>query len=312
MIRFATAIAALAIGVTACAEPSATPATTAAGGIPSATPSPTIGATPTDTPNATRTPPSSPSPTATPTTTTPTATPPAEQRFDALEDGDVLVVITDNLVVRSEPEVSDSSEIFDQVLQPGAVVRYRGGPVEGSGYEWIEGRVIEPPRREGPLTGWIAVGDNDSDESWLARLRPEGEGWRLLGEGTEGMAYTLGVALGQSEYEDEWATAGASGQPPSVDFDDEVVVRFTHVVSSTCTYTEHYGIGVDRQDSIVFSAASRPRPSEDVDPDDDFACTTDARPHAFVVAIDRDVLPAGEVRFRLERGADDEVALDLR
>lgn len=95
----------------------------------------------------------------------------------------MLIVVTDDLVVRSSPDVSDESEIHDLVLEPGDTVAYRAGPRAGSGFEWIEGEVIDPRQPDGRLTGWIATGDNDSDELWLAIPREEGEGWRLLGTG---------------------------------------------------------------------------------------------------------------------------------
>jgi hypothetical protein len=301
MTRLIAALSALALLIVACAEPDPTPGP---GDQPTpGVPTPTEDETPTPEPTEEVTPEPTPDP---------TPTPAPEARFDTLEEGDVMVVVTDDLVVRSAPEISDASEIHERVLQPGDVVWYRDGPAEGSGHEWIEGDVIDPSEPDNRLTGWIAVADDETGEAWLMRLRPEGEGWRLLGEGAEGMAYTIGVALDQADYEAEWSTAEAGGEPPQVDFESELVVRFTHVVSSTCTYTELYGVAVDLDEGMVFSAASGPRPSEEVSEFDEFVCTLDARPYAFLVAIEREVVPSGEVRFQLDRRmADAQVTIEL-
>lgn len=287
MLRFAALLAALLLVSSACADSAASPRTTPdETRTPSATPDPTEEPTPTE--------PSTPEPTP---TETPTPTPMPEARFDQLEHDDVLVVVTDDLVVRSEPEVSDASRIHEVMLQAGDLVRYRDGPVRGSGFEWIEGEVVDPARPDGRLTGWIAVGDNERDEMWLAVPRQEGDGWRLLGMGREGMPFSIGVATTTAEYQAEWAEAVGSDEPPPVDFEAEIVVRFTHAVPSTCPDRDLHGIGVDRDDRIVYSAVSMPIVSEG-----GTGCTTDATPWAYIVAVEREIIPSGEVTVRLERG----------
>lgn len=288
-MRFAWPLGLAALLLTGCAD--------STGSSPAATdPTSTASPTPAATPHQTHEP--TDDPTATPASTPqPTPEPVPEARFDSLEPDDVLIVVTDNLVVRSEPEVSDDSEIHDVVLDPGDMVRYRDGPSTGSGFEWIQGEVLDRNQPDGRLTGWVATGDNDREELWLAVPRPEGEGWRLLGTGREGLAHSVGAAMAQTEYEAEWAEAGASDAPPAVDFETEIVVRFTHAVSSTCPDMEFYGIGVDADEGILYSAGSRP-----IVPEGATGCTTDARPYAFIVAIEREIVPSGQVDVRLERG----------
>lgn len=289
MIHFAAPLVIATLLLTGCADATSSPPATT---DPTSTPSPTPAATPGETQEPT----DEPRPTPTPTPE-PTPEPVSEARFDSLEHDEVLIVVTDNLVVRSEPEVSDDSEIHDVVLEPGDMVWYRDGPRTGSGFEWIQGEVLDPTQPDGRLTGWVATGDNDSDELWLAVPRAEGDGWRLLGTGRDGRDYSVGVAMTQAEYEAEWAEAGATDAPPAVDFETELVVRFTHAVSSTCPDMDFHGIGIDADNRVVYSAGSGP-----IVPEGATGCTTDALPYAFIVAFEREIIPSGEVDVRLERG----------
>jgi hypothetical protein len=213
----------------------------------------------------------------------------------AVEPGDVLVSVTDNLVVRAEPGLD--SQAYEVQLQPGDLLRVIDGPISVDGFDWYQGIVLDSGAPDGTRTGWVATADTDGTP-WLASIPPEGDGWRLLGQATAGEASTVGVAISADELAGLWGDAGIQDPAPAIDFDHEVVVRYTHAVSGTCPEIGLVGIGVDRDAAVVYSVVVRPSSPLF----EGRACTTDAHPHSFVVAVDRNRLPSGEVHFRLERG----------
>lgn len=76
-------------------------------------------------------------------------------------------VVTRDLRVRSEPEVSDASIRLEPLLDEGVLLLVLDGPVEGSGFEWF---LVQPTRSfeadEYPA-GWVAAAGKDG-EAWLA------------------------------------------------------------------------------------------------------------------------------------------------
>ncbi len=106
------------------------------------------------------------------------------------------------------------------------------------------------------------------------------------------------MATASEELPALWSDAGIEDPLPSVNFEREVVVRYTHAVSGTCPDIELEGIGVDSDARIVYSVVVIPSSPLF----EGRACTSDAQPHSFVVAVERDRLPSGEVHFRLQRG----------
>lgn len=122
-----------------------------------------------------------------------------------------------------------------------------------------------------------------------------GDGWRLLGhEQGAGQAYRSGVATTDEQLATLWAQSGLDGEAPEVDWQAEVVVWFGAVYGSSCP--------IRLDDVVVTGTTVR---GELVVPGSGpySACTEDANPHAFVVAVDRDVLPAGP--FVVQLGAAD-------
>jgi len=129
----------------------------------SATPAPTG---PSVAPNA--------SPTATPLPSpppTPSATP------DPLV-GQVVVTVSDNLVVRSEPRVSADSVMYRPWLPTGTELKVIDGPVSGSGYVWYEVEPVSFTGLDGPGHGWVAMAGKDG-EPWIALAEPEIAGIEL-------------------------------------------------------------------------------------------------------------------------------------
>jgi hypothetical protein len=82
------------------------------------------------------------------------------------EVGSPAVTVTDNLRVRSAPEVSDESARLD-LLDDGTGLLVLDGPIVRSGYVWYQ--VAVPSMRAstgGMLGGWVAVGSR-TGEQWL-------------------------------------------------------------------------------------------------------------------------------------------------
>jgi hypothetical protein len=125
--------------------------------------------------------------------------------------------------------------------------------------------------------------------------QPEsGEGWRLLGTDRTGDSYRTGVATTDEQYAALWTQAGLGGEPPAVDFDDEVVIWFGAVYGSGCEI---------RMDDVVFDQERRIVHGDFVIPGVHQGCNDDANPEAYVVAVERSALPAAP--FDVQLDADD-------
>jgi hypothetical protein len=102
----------------------------------------------------------SPTPQAAPTAT---STPPPQIAVDGL-----AVVVTNDLVVRSLPEISARSVIDPRTLNEGKALFVLDGPVAADGFEWYQvvpfdtGDVAYPA----PELGWVAAGRGR--EVWIA------------------------------------------------------------------------------------------------------------------------------------------------
>ncbi len=92
-----------------------------------------------------------------------TKAPPAAK----LTVGSIATVVTDDLRVRSRPEVSDASKKLVPLLQHGQDLFVVKGPVAGSGYRWYEVQPVGGARTDpgGPF-GWVAVADK-AGEPWI-------------------------------------------------------------------------------------------------------------------------------------------------
>ena len=113
------------------------------------------------------------SPAATPALT-PTEPPVALDPFV----GKVVVTVSDNLVVRSEPRVSDDSVMYKPWLSTGTALKVLDGPVSGSGYTWYEVEPVSFAALSGLGHGWVAMAGKDG-EPWIALAEPEIAGIEL-------------------------------------------------------------------------------------------------------------------------------------
>jgi len=117
-----------------------------------------------------------------------------------------------------------------------------------------------------------------------------GDGWRLLtDQDGRGEAYRTGIAYDQQSYAHLWAEAQLEGDAPAVDFDSEVAMWFGAVHGSSCPRIRLDDVVV--QESLVHSVITYL---------DVGACTADALPHAYVVALQRSKLPNGPFTIQLE------------
>ncbi len=79
----------------------------------------------------------------------------------------VVVTVSDRLVVRSQPRVSDDSTMYQPVLPLGTELTVLDGPVEASGYTWYKVKPTSFDGLGGPGYGWVARAGRDG-EPWLA------------------------------------------------------------------------------------------------------------------------------------------------
>jgi hypothetical protein len=119
----------------------------------------------------------------------------------------------------------------------------------------------------------------------------EGEGWRLLAdEAPVGEAYRTGIATDPASLQALWDRIGLQTPQPDVDFETEIVVWFGAVYGSSCPDIRLDDVVVDG--ALVYAVIVLPNPP--------VACTDDANPHAYVVAMERDRLPQGPFAIQLD------------
>lgn len=122
-----------------------------------------------------------------------------------------------------------------------------------------------------------------------------GEGWRLLADQRGvGQPYRTGIATDQASYDRLWTDIGLSGAPPPVDFESDVVIWFGAVYGGTCPIQLN-DVVIDEQRALVHA--------DIVLVGSPMACTDDANPHAYLVAVERGRLPSAP--FAIQLGADD-------
>lgn len=121
--------------------------------------------------------------------------------------------------------------------------------------------------------------------------QPEaGDGWRLLvNEPEVGEVYRTGLATDQESLRGLWATIGLGTLPPQVDFENEIVIWFGAVYGSSCPDLRLDDVVVDG--GLVYPLIVFATPH--------LACTDDANPRAFVVAVHREKLPIGPFAIQL-------------
>lgn len=125
--------------------------------------------------------------------------------------------------------------------------------------------------------------------------QPAGDGWRLLATEPTGQPYRTGIAWDAASLAVLWAEAEVTADVPAIDFQREVVIWFGAVVSGSCPDV--------RLDDVVFDGGRRMVHAEIVLVDPPMACTSDANPHAYLVAVPRSRLPAPT--FAIQLGAED-------
>ncbi len=149
-------------------------------------------------------------------------------------------------------------------------------------------------------------------EGWVAGpgfQPPSGPGWRLLGSANAskvGITVTDAVTAADdaSEYQILWLGMGLGPDAPAVDLDREFVARLVVNVSGIggfCAAARLDGIGVDSSQRLVYGIFATSFQTLATPPPENVGCTTDAAPHAFLVAIDRSIAPSSPFTLRLRK-----------
>jgi hypothetical protein len=159
----------------------------------------------------------------------------------------------------------------------------------------------------------VCVSGLDPREAIPERPQPtSGAGWRLLASEDAGEVYRTDIATDRKTYDALWQRIGLTGDPPPVDFESEVVVWFGAVYGSTCPNLRLDDVVLDRERRLIYGRL--------VVASINGFCSDDARPRAYVVAIERSGLPAPPFGIQLRSedppaGAPEErtiVEIDLR
>lgn len=80
--------------------------------------------------------------------------------------GGTVITVSDQLRVRSEPEVSASSKKYEPLLPLGTELRVLEGPVSRSGYIWYRVAPQSVELAGGVTDGWVAIASADG-EPWI-------------------------------------------------------------------------------------------------------------------------------------------------
>ena len=110
--------------------------------------------------------------TPTPTASLPTATPlttPTSTPVPVAGGGGIAEVVTNDLVVRSLPEISDRSVIDRVMLDVGKLLFVLDGPVAADGYDWYHVQPFDKAdsfRIRWPTAGWVAAASQQG-EPWV-------------------------------------------------------------------------------------------------------------------------------------------------
>lgn len=130
----------------------------------------------------------------------------------------------------------------------------------------------------------ICVDGIDPEEATAPGPQPAGgEGWRLLvDERGVGHPYRTGIAWDEASLTDLFVAIDIVPVDVQVDFDDEVVIWFGAVYGSSCPDLRLDDVNV--KGPMVHAHI--------VNTSNEFACTDDANPHTYLVAVERDRLPA--------------------
>jgi hypothetical protein len=140
----------------------------------------------------------------------------------------------------------------------------------------------------------VCVSGRDPDtEPPAGPQQTAGDGWRLLVDELGGDTYRTGIAADDEGYERLWDEVGLPLPLPAVDFATEVVIWFGAVFSSSCPDI--------RLDDVIVDGAERLVHAQIVDVERAEACTADANPRAFVVAVERAGLPEAPFAIQLRR-----------
>ena len=134
----------------------------------------------------------------------------------------------------------------------------------------------------------------------------EGEGWRLIGwvRGGAQVAPQIGADAVAALGELDLLRIGGAGDP--VDMSTEVDMVVSHTVSGSCPQVRFDGLTVDTERELVEANLT--------DIGDLLylgACSADANPVVYWLAVRRDILPEGAFTLRTEKAPDISTVVDL-
>jgi hypothetical protein len=119
-----------------------------------------------------------------------------------------------------------------------------------------------------------------------------GPGWELLDFTRSGLTYGVAVAETEVDAERMWAALPFDVDVPTVDYTTHVLVVLGHAVSSSCPEIQFQGLTIEPDRAYGQFTFDHGRE----------ACTADANPAAYLLAVERGALPD---RFLLTLAADD-------
>lgn len=189
----------------------------------------------------------------------------------------------------TEQELADLQERVTTALQPGGFSFSVGRSIV-KGLVDVDLGVLLPERlalvEENFAGEDICISGLHPDDAIPDGPQPVGgPGWRLLAaEIDAGQPYRTAIAWDAESYAALWTEAAVSATAPEVDFEENVVIWFGAVYGSGCEGLRLDKVVSKQGEFLVHAEIVLPSSLGTI-------CRSDARPHAFVVTLERRLLP---------------------
>jgi hypothetical protein len=189
--------------------------------------------------------------------------------------------------------MAELEELRAELQEVGTVQTANVDPTRGRVEAWVS---VLDDEHLGPLAEHagdrLCVDGADPADAVPDGPQPTGgDGWRLLADEPTGEPYRTGIATTEDQYASLWEESAATAERPPVDFEAEVVIWFGAVYGSGCPI---------RMDEVIIDDEAALVYADIVVPGNPQACTSDANPRAFIIALARDRLPEGPFRLQLD------------
>ena len=203
--------------------------------------------------------------------------------------------------------MNELEQLQDKVIKLGPPLVFGAGIDVMHGVVDVNVGVLKPDRVRDLASRFAGTricieGIDPADAAVEGPQQPAGRSWRLLAdEDATGFPYDTGIATDAASLTRLWQEVGLAASVPAVDFETEVAVWFGAVHGSSCPRLRLDDVRYDAERRVLHPVIT----SLDIG-----ICTADAIGHAYVVAIQRSMLPHGRFVIQLQADSPPPGAMD--